>query len=283
MDFNIHIADLIKIKNIDNSGLKTLIVPGIKEGQGDYCLPCFKLAKALNLNPNETAKAVLENLKESDYILKTEIIGGYLNFYLNYSLIANDIIRKILDSGDDYGKSKEGNGKTICIDFSSINIAKPFHIGHLSTTVIGGALYRIYRFLGYNVIGVNHLGDHGTQFGKLILAYKKWSSKSLVEEGKIKELLRIYVKYHQEAEKDPGLDIQARAFFKKIEENDPECMEIFQFFKNITLDDVKKVYELLDITFDSYDGESFYSDKMQGIIDELRDKNLLKLSDSAYI
>ena len=169
------------------------------------------------------------------------------------------------------------------IDYSSINIAKPFHIGHLSTTVIGGALYRIYKYLGYNVVGVNHLGDYGTQFGKLIYAYKNWGEKEKVEQGRIRELTRLYVKYHEEAEKDPSLDDEARAYFKKIEMGDSECLELFNWFKKLTLIDVDKVYKELDITFDSYNGESFYNDKMTPIIEQLGQKGLLKESDGAKI
>lgn len=283
MDFKSHIASLISIPGIDKGEAEALITPGIKDGQGDYCLPCFKFAKKLSLNPMDAANKIAANLKESIFIIKTECVAGYINFYINYAPVAKEIVEEIFDKGAGFGVSNEGANKTICIDYSSINIAKPFHIGHLSTTVIGGALYRIYKFLGYNVVGINHLGDYGTQFGKLILAYKKWSSKEAVQKDKMQELLRIYVKFHEEAKKDPNLDIEARAWFKKIEQKDPESLGIFEFFKSITLDEVKSVYEMLDITFDSYNGESFYNDKMQGIIDELKEKNLLKQSEAAYV
>ena len=189
----------------------------------------------------------------------------------------------MLKDGDKYGSSDEGNGKTVCIDYSSINIAKPFHIGHLSTTVIGSALCKIYRFLGYKVVGINHLGDYGTQFGKLIVAYKLWSSKEAVLEGRLKELSRIYVKFHEEAKSRPELDDEARRYFKLIEDGDKEAGELFELFKKITLEEVDKIYKLLNVTFDSYAGESFYNDKMAPVVEELKEKGLLKVSDGASI
>ena len=197
--------------------------------------------------------------------------------------MVKNTLNKILLEGENYGASNVGNGKTVCIDYSSINIAKPFHIGHLSTTVIGGALYRIYKFLGYNTIGINHLGDYGTQFGKLIYAYKAWGDKQEVEKGRIKELTRLYVKYHEESEKNPAMDDEARAYFKKIEQGDSECVELFKWFKELTLVDVEKVYKELDVHFDSYNGESFYNDKMDGVINELQQKGLLQESEGAKI
>jgi len=190
---------------------------------------------------------------------------------------------KILSAGENYGASDEGNGKTICLDYSSINIAKPFHIGHLSTTVLGGALYRIFNFLGYKAVGINHLGDYGTQFGKLISAYKRWGDKDVIEKGGIRALNELYVKFHQEAEEHPEYDDEARAYFKKIEQGDEECQALFKWFKELTLKDVQKIYELLDIRFDSYAGESFFSDKMQPIVDELKEKGLLIESRGAQV
>ena len=176
-----------------------------------------------------------------------------------------------------------GKGKTICIDYSSINIAKPFHIGHLSTTVLGGALYRILSFLGYKTVGINHLGDYGTQFGKLISAYKRWGDKETVQKGGIRALNELYVRFHREAEEHPEYDDEARAYFKKIEEKDAECLELFHWFKELTLKDVQKIYDLLDIRFDSYAGESFYTDKMQPVVDELKEKGLLVESQGAQV
>jgi len=281
MDFKKYLAEKINVNFANSGDLEKLFVLG-KENQGDYCLPCFKFAKELKLSPVLAADKIIQGISDKSGILKIENVNGYVNFYLDFTEFSKDIIFDIIRGGENYGKL-EPNDKTICIDYSSINIAKPFHIGHLSTTVIGGALYKIYKFLGYNVVGINHLGDYGTQFGKLICAYKRWGNKKDVEKGKIKELLRLYVKFHEEAKTDEKLEDEARAYFKKIEDNDPGCVELFEFFKAITLKEVEKVYKLLDITFDSYNGESFYNDKMQGIIDELKAKNLLTLSEGAYV
>lgn len=196
-------------------------------------------------------------------ISSCEAVNGYLNFRLNRAAFVNSVVDKITEEGENYGKSTLGGGKVICIDYSSINIAKPFHIGHLSTTVIGAALYRIFNFLGYKAVGINHLGDYGTQFGKLIYAYKHWGSKEAVEKGGLKELTRLYVHYHELSEQNPEMDDEARSYFKKIESGDKECVELFEYFKSITLAETKKIYDLLDVKFDSYAGESFYNDKMQ--------------------
>ena len=178
--------------------------------------------------------------------------------------------------GDNYGASTEGAGKTVCIDFSSINIAKPFHIGHLSTTVIGAALYRTYNFLGYRAIGINHLGDWGTQFGKLIVAYKKWGNMEDIEKRGVAALLEIYVRFHTEAESNPSLEEDARHWFKEIEDGNTEAVALFDWFKEITLAEVQKTYKRLKVSFDSYAGESFYNDKMQPVVDKLQQKGLLK-------
>ena len=210
-------------------------------------------------------------------------MNGYLNFFIDRNDFTQKTLREILSAGVSYGESGEGAGKTICIDYSSINIAKPFHIGHLSTTVIGGALVNIYRKLGYRVVGINHLGDWGTQFGKLISAYKRWGSREEVEKGSIREMLRLYVKFHDEAEKDESLNDEARAYFKRIEDGDEECLALFNWFKELTIREVQKIYDLLGVKFDSYAGESFYNDKMQPVVDELEKKGLLKTSEGAKV
>ena len=189
----------------------------------------------------------------------------------------------MLEQKEKYGSSDEGQGRVICIDYSSINIAKRFHIGHLSTTMIGNALYKIYEHLGYKCVGINHLGDWGTQFGKMIAAYLKWGNKEEVEKNGVDALTALYVRFHQEAEKDPSLEDEGRLWFKKIEDNDPKATEIFNWFKEITLKDAQRVYDMLGVKFDSYAGESFYNDKMQPIIDELREKGLLVESQGAYV
>ncbi len=283
MDYKKHIAEKLNIEGVTCEEIYSSIMLPPDTTMGDYALPCFKFAKILRKAPQLIAEDLKNSFICDGYIKSVCAINGYLNFTVNRDELTFGVINKILNDGSLYGTSNVGEGKTIVIDYSSINIAKPFHIGHLSTTVIGGALYRIYKYLGYNVIGVNHLGDYGTQFGKLIYAYKQWGDKKAVEEGRVRELMRLYVKYHDEADKDPSLDEIARSYFKKIESGDKECIEIFNWFKELTLKDVKKVYEDLDIQFDSYNGESFYNDKMQPIIDELQEKGLLKESEGAKI
>ena len=220
----------------------------------------------------------------SDRVLsEVSAVNGYVNFKINKGDFVRATLDKILKDKENFGSSTEGNGKTVCIDYSSINIAKPFHIGHLSTTVLGGALYRIFNYLGYKAVGINHLGDYGTQFGKLISAYKRWGDKETIEKGGIRALNELYVRFHQEAEEHPEYDDEARAYFKKIEQGDEECQELFHWFKELTLKDVQKVYDMLDIHFDSYAGESFFSDKMQPVVDELRAKNLLIESRGAQV
>ena len=226
----------------------------------------------------------LKNAYPTDHVIcGVSAVNGYLNFSIDRTAFVKTTLDKIAEEGEKYGSDTIGAGKTICIDYSSINIAKPFHIGHLSTTVLGGALYRILSFLGYKTVGINHLGDYGTQFGKLISAYKRWGDKETVQKGGIRALNELYVRFHREAETDPALDDEARAYFKKIEEKDEECLALFRWFKELTLKDVQKIYDLLDIRFDSYAGESFYSDKMQPVVDELKEKGLLKESRGAQV
>ena len=282
MDYKKYIAG--KISAGENVGdLSEFIEVPPDRTLGDYALPCFKLSKILRLPPMKIAEDLKNSFIPDDVIESCSAVGGYLNFKINRKGFVSSALSEVLKDGDKYGSSDEGNGKTVCIDYSSINIAKPFHIGHLSTTVIGSALCKIYRFLGYKVVGINHLGDYGTQFGKLIVAYKLWSSKEAVLEGRLKELSRIYVKFHEEAKSRPELDDEARRYFKLIEDGDKEAGELFELFKKITLEEVDKIYKLLNVTFDSYAGESFYNDKMAPVVEELKEKGLLKVSDGASI
>lgn len=283
MDYKKHIAEKLNIEGVNVDEVYSSIVIPPDTSKGDYTLPCFKFAKILKTSPAIIAENLANAFQTDEHISKVVAINGYLNFTVNRDTLTKKVLQDVLTNAENYGSSNLGEGKTVVIDYSSINIAKPFHIGHLSTTVIGGALYRIYKKLGYNVIGVNHLGDYGTQFGKLIYAYKNWGNRENVEKGRIKELMSLYVKYHEEAEKNPALDDMAREYFKKIENGDKECLELFHWFKELTLKDVQKVYEQLDVKFDSYNGESFYNDKMQPVIDELYKKGLLVESDGAKI
>ncbi len=249
---------------------------------GDYAFPCFKLARSLRKAPPLIA-AELVKVIDARFLSRVEAVGGYLNFFIDKALYASSVVESVLDAQGRYGASDEGAGKTICIDYSSINIAKRFSIGHLSTTAIGNSLYKIFSYLGYKCVGINHLGDWGTQFGKMIAAYKHWGSREMVEQGGVQALSDLYVRFHAEAEKDDSLNDEGRAWFKKIEQGDEEAISIWQWFKELTLKDVQRVYDMLGVKFDSYAGEAFYIDKMQPVIDELRDKGLLKESDGAYL
>jgi arginyl-tRNA synthetase len=283
MDYKKYIASKLNIEGFSTVEIESLIMPPPNTELGDYAIPCFKFAKIFKKAPQAIAEELKSKIATDDYISEINCLGGYLNFKINRINLTEKILKEINEENENYGRQNIGNNKTVCIDLSSINIAKPFHIGHLSTTVIGGALYRIYKFLGYNVIGINHLGDYGTQFGKLISAYKRWGNKDAVEKGKIKELSRLYVYFHEQAEKDPTLEDEARLYFKKIEDGDKECNNLFEWFKELTLEDVNKIYKRLDIHFDSYAGESFYNDKMQPVIDILNEKGLLRDSNGAKI
>lgn len=250
---------------------------------GDYAFPCFRLSKTMRKAPNLIAAELVSSLSLPAGFSRAEAVGGYVNFFVNKADYAKAVLDRVLEAGERYGSSDEGVGRNVCIDYSSINIAKPFHIGHLSTTAIGNALYRIYNFLGYKSIGINHLGDWGTQFGKMIVAYKKWGDKETVEREGVRGLVELYVRFHKEAEADESLNDEGRAWFRKIELGDAEALSLFNWFKDLTMRDVMRVYELLDVQFDSYAGESFYEDKMQPVVEELREKGLLKVDQGASI
>jgi arginyl-tRNA synthetase len=283
MDYKKYIAERIKIDGVTPEEIASYLSVPPTNDMGDFALPCFKFAKILRKPPVQIAED-LKNAYPTDHVIcGVSAVNGYLNFSIDRTAFVKTTLDKIAEEGEKYGSDTIGAGKTICIDYSSINIAKPFHIGHLSTTVLGGALYRIFSFLGYKTVGINHLGDYGTQFGKLISAYKRWGDKETVQKGGIRALNELYVRFHREAETDPALDDEARAYFKKIEEKDEECLALFRWFKELTLKDVQKIYDLLDIRFDSYAGESFYSDKMQPVVDELKEKGLLKESRGAQV
>ncbi len=283
MDYKAYIAEKLASETLTEKDIKeTLSVPPDLE-KGDLTLPCFKFAKVFRQSPVAIAEALKTKFDNDEYFSAVESVNGYLNFKFDRKAFALSTLNSVLTEKDRYGSSKEGNGKTVCIDYSSINIAKPFHIGHLSTTVIGGSLYKIFEFLGYKAVGINHLGDYGTQFGKMICAYKLWGAREAVEKGGVKELMRLYVRFHDEAKKNPALDDEARRYFKNIENGCEEENELFRFFKELTLKEVGKVYDKLNITFDSYAGESFYNDKMQPVVDELAEKGLLVESDGAKV
>ena len=281
MDYKKYIAQRIKIEGVAEEEIYTNIVSPPNSEMGDYALPCFRFAKVLKKSPASIAEELKSSYVTDGVVTEVGAVNGYLNFKINKSGLSDEVLNKILTLKDKYGSSETGKGKTVCIDYSSVNIAKPFHIGHLSTTVLGGALYKIYGFLGYNVVGINHLGDYGTQFGKLICAYKHWGNAEEVEKGGIHAINDLYVRFNNEA--DDTMESEAREYFRLIESGDEEANGIFEWFKSLTLKYVQGIYEKLGIKFDSYAGERFYTDKMQCVIDELREKDLLKESDGAQI
>lgn len=284
-DFKIAIANCLKEK-IEDLTLEEIValieVPPNKD-MGDFAFPCFKLAKVFRKAPNMIAADLAENIDAKGAISKVMPLGGYVNFFVNKSQLAETVINDVLTKKEKYGHTDLGQEKAVVIDFSSPNIAKPFHIGHIRTTVIGNALYKIYDSQGYNVVRVNHLGDYGTQFGKLIVAFKLWGSKEAVEANPIPELLKLYVKFHEEAEQKPEMEDEARAWFTKLENGDEEAKALWQWFRDESLKEFARVYDLLDIEFDSYAGESFYSDKMGVVIDQLKEKGLLVQSQGTNV
>ena len=252
-----------------------------KQELGDYAFPCFRLAKTMHKAPNLIAADIKEAIGDIDFLDKIDVQGAYLNFFVKKDIFVQTMIESALK--DNFGGSDEGADKVICIDYSSPNVAKNFHVGHLRTTIIGNSLYKIYSKLGYKVIRINHLGDWGTQFGKLIVAYKNWGTKEAVEKDGVAELMRLYVKFHEEADQNPELVDEARAWFSKMEHGDEEALSIWQWFKDISLVEYKRTYDLLGMDFDYYLGESFYRDKCQEVVDQLTNANLLKESEGAMI
>lgn len=284
MDFKKYIAEkTAPLCAMEESALYNLLEKPKDETMGDIAFPCFTLSKTLRKAPNMIASELKDKIGTDDVIEKVCQVGGYLNFFLSRKGFAKSLIGEIDAAGEDYGKSSEGEGKTVIVEFSSPNIAKPFHIGHLFSTAVGNSLSKIYAFLGYKVERINHLGDWGTQFGKLICAYKKWGNEEEVKKSPMAELTRIYVKFHTEAEADPSLEDEARAEFHKLEEGDKENTKLWSWFREESLKEFMRVYDRMDVSFDSFNGEAFYSDKMDSVVSELTEKNLLKLSDGAKI
>ena len=283
MDFKRHIAARLRAGELTQEEIYSAIALPPNTEMGDYAFPCFRLAKALRKAPALIAQEIAASYPVDEVVTEASAVGAYVNFRIDRAFWARQTLTRILTEREKYGSSDEGRGKTVCIDYSSVNIAKPFHIGHLSTTVLGSALYKLHKFLGYTPVGINHLGDYGTQFGKLISAFKRWGSRAVIEQGGLRALNALYVRFHEEAEKDPSLNDEARAFFKKIEEKDPESVALFEWFKELTLKDVGKIYDMLDVHFDSWAGESFYNDKMEPVVAELKEKGLLVESEGAQI
>lgn len=275
----------IVLNMTENEIYQSLEVPKNKEW-GDYAFACFKLAKEYKKAPNLIARDIADKLKlscEESNFESFSPMGGYVNIKLSSASFAQEVIENFKLQGGDYGYSDEGKNKTVIVEYSSTNIAKPFHIGHLRSTVIGNSLNRIYKFRGYNTVAINHLGDYGTQFGKLIVAYHLWGDKEKIEANPIKELLNIYVKFHDEAKDNPRLEDDARAVFKRLEDGDEEITMLWQWIKDVSLLEFKRVYDMLGVEFDSWNGEAFYSDKMGIVLNTLREKNVVEKSQGAEI
>lgn len=257
-------------------------IPPNKE-MGDYAFPCFKLAKTLRKAPPAIATEISEKIELDENIEKVDVVGGYLNFYINKVVLTKSVLEEIENKKENYGSNESGKGKNIIVEYSSPNIAKPFHIGHLRNTVIGAALYRIYKYLGYNTTGINHLGDYGTQFGKMIEGYKRWGDEYDFEANPIDECMNIYVRINNLCKEDEEVLEKCRENFKKIEAGDPECVAIWNKFKDLSLKEFQRIYDLLGVKFDSLNGEAFYSDKMDEVVEKLESKHVLKDSEGAKI
>ena len=270
------------IDGLDQTAISNLLEQPKSSDLGDIAFPAFSLAKVERKAPQAIAAEIAEKIDPSHFE-KVVATGPYVNFFLNKAKISDQVIKEVIKEGADYGQQNEGNGGNITIDLSSPNIAKPFSVGHLRSTVIGDALSNIFRKMGYNTIKINHLGDWGKQFGLLMVAYKKWGNKEAVEANPIDELLQLYVRINAEIENDPALDDEGRLWFKKLEDGDPEATELWQWFRDESLVEFNRIYELLSVEFDSLNGEAFYNDKMDEAVKILEDKGLLKESKGASI
>lgn len=285
VNFKEEIAKLIaaEVTELELSDIQSMIEIPQDSKMGDYAFPCFKLAKIMRKAPPLIAKNIAEKIADNAMFERVEQINAYVNMFISKEEFVKDVVEDVLERGGDFGKSNVGEARTVIVEFSSPNIAKPFHIGHIRSTVIGNSIYKIYDALGYNVIRINHLGDYGTQFGKMICAYRHWGRKEDVINEPIKTLLGYYTKFHEEVETHPELDDEAREIFTKLEHGEPEEVELWQWFRDESLKEFNRVYKMLGIEFDSYNGESFYSDKMPRFVKELEEKGLLQESRGAHI
>ena len=284
MDFKEYVIDkLTEITELEREVVSGAVEIPPEEKMGDLAFPCFPLAKVMRKAPPLIAKDLAEKFSGDSVLDRCEAVGGYVNFFFNRAEFISDTVSAVRAAGENWGKSDMGKGKTVLVEYSSPNIAKPFHIGHLFSTAVGNSLSKIYSHLGYEVQSLNHLGDWGTQFGKLICAYKKWGDPGKIEKDPINSLLEIYVRFHKEAESDPSLEDEARGYFKKLEDGDEETTKLWSYFREQSLVEFKRVYDMLGVKFDSYNGEAFYSDKMQEVVDILRDKGLLVESQGAQV
>lgn len=285
IDFKEKIADLLAahIQGLEAEEIKNMIeIPGDSK-MGDFAFPCFRLAKVLRKAPPAIAGEIAEKLQGNTFFAKVENINAYVNMFLSRDVFIKELTGTVAADKDQYGSSDLGQNRKVIVEFSSPNIAKPFHIGHIRSTVIGNAIYKIYDFLGYDTVRINHLGDYGTQFGKMIVAYRKWGNETDVINEPIKTLLGYYVKFHEESEQNPSLEEEARAVFTRLENGEPEETKLWQWFREESLKEFSRVYKMLGIEFDSYAGESFYSDKMDGVVNKLNETGLLVESEGAKI
>ena len=285
MDFKSYIAEAIsKATNINKDEIESYVEIPKDETNGDFAFPCFRLAKELKQSPVNIANNIKDNIKvDSNIISKIDVVNGFLNFYVAKECLAKETIQKFDTQKEDYGKSNIGEGKTVIVEYSSPNIAKPFHIGHLKTTIIGNSLYKLYKYLGFNTIGINHLGDYGTQFAKLIEGYKRWGGEYDFSTDAIDKLADIYKRINALCEDDEKVLEECRATFKKLEDGDPYCLDLWNKFKELSIKEFDKIYDLLGVKFDSTKGEAFYSDKMQEIIDILEKSGKLVESQGAKV
>ena len=270
-------------EHFEKAKIKRMLEKPKYEAIGDLAFPCFDLAKIYRKSPHQIAEELMKNISWPPIFQQVEAVNGYINIFLNRNEVSAKVIHEILEKKAAFGQSSFGKNNIITIDFSSPNIAKPFSMGHLRSTVIGNSLALIAEKCGYQVIRINHLGDWGTQFGKLIVAYKMWGKEQVVKKNPIKELLKLYIRFHEEAEHDESLNEAGRAWFKKLENNHPEALELWKWFREESWKEFSKIYELLGVSFDSTDGEAFYNDKMDIVIKELKDKGLLEESEGAEI
>lgn len=285
IDFKEKISDLLAniVEELGKEEIKNMIEIPTDSKLGDYAFPCFRLAKVMRKAPAVITADISEKLRDESLFEKVESVNAYVNMFMARQPFMKEVVEAVMTQKEEFGSSDIGMGRKVIVEYSSPNIAKPFHIGHIRSTVIGNSIYKIYDFLGYDVVRINHLGDYGTQFGKMIVAYKKWGNEEDVRQKPIKTLLEYYVKFQSEAEKDPSLDDEARATFARLERGAEEETALWQWFRDESLKEFNRVYDMLGIEFDSYAGESFYSDKMAGVIEMMKEKNLLEESKGAQI
>ena len=286
LDFKKEVANCISklVNNLEKDEIEQLVEVPPNYNMGDYAFPCFRLAKEFKKAPNLIAEEIVGKIDGGEYFNEIKNVGPYVNFYVNTEKLAETVLESVIEEKDKFGSTNMGQGRKVLVEFSSPNIAKPFHIGHIRSTVIGNSIYQIYKFQGFDTEALNHLGDYGTQFGMLIAAYKKWGDKKAIEADPINELLKLYVRFNKEAEEDGSLRDEARYWFKELEDgNNQEATKLWQWIRDISLKEFNIVYDMLGIEFDSYNGESFYSDKMAKVIAEMEEKGMLEESEGAMI